>query len=929
MQEKTTYQNLKNKGFSFVEIVVVIAIMVVLLAVLTPTIITHTEQSRIQKDESAMDEVCSAIQLALNDADTFDEAFSYSVTNNYVVYTDSSGLYGTCIEDEEFWAPDGAGNALTITFNPDENGNYNVADGIINDIGNGNGSVPDDRPIDDNKKCYFADMGNQKLYTSVKQTIGNSFISNSATYRNSSYTVFIRFSLIDGMYHSDVYGSFNGTNLSPDCDASIGSGTSEYTPEGEAVMTTPNGGTQTPDFSQSDLGGSGGGGGNYTPPDNPENTPEVDPEEPEQPANNGLEPGLYPSGTIMAWKAGEDVSNTILRTWDNLLATQVVYESNGIVRSNFVRGPYTNGSSDELAGDLVLPSGITTLGEAATDNNAFAYCKKLTGIYIPSTVKIINRDAFIKCVELQHIVFEENSQLTTMGSEFCMYNSKLEYINLEDTQLTTMETYRQFYNCSSLKTIQLPPTLTNIPNEAFYYCTALESITIPAAVKTIGSYSFYGCSKLTSLTFSADAQLEKIDKLAFFDINVPSLWFPKSITAIEHQAFCSVDNLTSIIFEEGGTQPLVLGEQSVFRSTPNLTEVHLPQRLSSMKSYTFDGANSLKVIHYGGTQQEWENVSKSSSWKPPRLEQVICIDGNSHMNHTGGTATCTARKVCDVCGLSYGNTLAHTGGRATCTQRKICTVCNNEYGDLAAHRGGTATCQNLKVCTVCGTEYGSLAGHTGGTATCIKGKICTVCGIEYGSLAAHKGGTATCIALAKCEVCNQDYGSYGTNHVGGTATCQQRAVCDMCHVEYGSFADHQMVNNVCAVCGKNVTIIESPHDYANNQNYVILGTWDYSGAQSVDIVIEYETESTVYDWLAITANLDYVSGTSHSQMRNYLSTSGSIISATGTSNSVKFGGTTRTTKVFTNIPMTQGTVVLRSDGGTVDWGAKVTITPNY
>ena len=254
----TRLKNSNDKGFSLVEIVVIIAIMVVLLAVLTPSILRYTENSRMQKDDSALDELCNSVQLALADATTFDEAFSYSIANNYVTYTDSSGIYSTKIVDEEFWAPDGSGHAVTITWNPDENGNYTIANGLVNDMTYGNGSVADSRVSDNLQQCYLSEMGTGKLYHQVEQTFGATFSEKSATYKNSSYTVFIRFNLMDGIYRADVYGEWNGTNLSPDCPASLGSGTSSYTEDKEPEQTKAGGTTQS-NYTSSDLQGGGGG----------------------------------------------------------------------------------------------------------------------------------------------------------------------------------------------------------------------------------------------------------------------------------------------------------------------------------------------------------------------------------------------------------------------------------------------------------------------------------------------------------------------------------------------------------------------------------------------------------------------------------------------------------------------------------------------
>lgn len=54
-----------NKGFSLVELVVVVAIMAVLLGVLVPTLIRHVESSRLGKDKQALDNLKEAVEIAL------------------------------------------------------------------------------------------------------------------------------------------------------------------------------------------------------------------------------------------------------------------------------------------------------------------------------------------------------------------------------------------------------------------------------------------------------------------------------------------------------------------------------------------------------------------------------------------------------------------------------------------------------------------------------------------------------------------------------------------------------------------------------------------------------------------------------------------------------------------------------------------------
>ena len=165
---------------------------------------------------------------------------------------------------------------------------------------------------------------------------------------------------------------------------------------------------------------------------------------------------------------------------------------------------------------------------------------------------------------------------------------------------------------------------------------------------------------------------------------------------------------------------------------------------------------------------------------------------------------------------------AHEGGTATCTEKAVCTLCGHAYGTVDAnnHVGGTelrnakkATCTEDghtgdTYCKGCGVKLQSgtaikATGHTGGTATCVSAAVCTVCKQAYGAVDAnnHVGGTE--LRNAKKATCTED-GHTGdtyckgcgvklqsgtaikaTGHTGGTATCVSAAVCTVCGQAYG------------------------------------------------------------------------------------------------------------------------------------------------
>ena len=88
-------------------------------------------------------------------------------------------------------------------------------------------------------------------------------------------------------------------------------------------------------------------------------------------------------------------------------------------------------------------------------------------------------------------------------------------------------------------------------------------------------------------------------------------------------------------------------------------------------------------------------------------------DGNiTHLQvHSGGTQgpTCTEGKICEKCGAEYG-VLGHDWGAWTPngngTHTRRCTRSNCDGAETENCSGGTATCSAKAVCKVCGGKYG-------------------------------------------------------------------------------------------------------------------------------------------------------------------------------------------------------------------------------
>ena len=127
-----------------------------------------------------------------------------------------------------------------------------------------------------------------------------------------------------------------------------------------------------------------------------------------------------------------------------------------------------------------------------------------------------------------------------------------------------------------------------------------------------------------------------------------------------------------------------------------------------------DGTHTRRCTFDGCNASETENCSGGTATCKDKAVCEICgeeygeLDANNHTGEEVWEQTETTHtKKWNCCGKVTVEEAAHT------FEHGVCTVC--EY--TCTHTGGTATCKDKAVCEICGEAYGELnpENHTGGT----------------------------------------------------------------------------------------------------------------------------------------------------------------------------------------------------------------------
>ncbi len=344
------------------------------------------------------------------------------------------------------------------------------------------------------------------------------------------------------------------------------------------------------------------------------------------------------------------------------IGSKIFYNTNGIKSVVFGNGLKTMGDSNFESSSLeyvYISASIESMGVSNFRNcqqlttvefapgssltklpsGTFANDKSLTEIVIPASIKEIEGSnpaatygsygAFYECTKLESVEFEFGSVCTFIGNEAFKSCTALKQFEIP---ASVFELGNQVFEGAGLNSITVPATVTKMGHSIFKYCYELSEVTLKTKATELPANTFESCEALTEITISeyvASIGDNCFKRSGITSFNVPeehqyltvvggvlytkdlktliafppkgavsSVTIPKEVTYISAGAFNGITSLRELNFEEGGTEPLVIGS-TAFEGCYHLTTLKLPDRLTTIGVSAFSACYGLVSVELG------------------------------------------------------------------------------------------------------------------------------------------------------------------------------------------------------------------------------------------------------------------------------------------------------------------------------------------
>lgn len=397
---------------------------------------------------------------------------------------------------------------------------------------------------------------------------------------------------------------------------------------------------------------------------------------------------------------------------------------------------------------IEIPDSVTSIG-----NFAFVGCRSLTSIEMPNSVISIGWSAFYDCTGLASIEIPDS--VTSIGGAAFEGCSSLTSITMPNNVESIGN--EAFEGCSNLTSITIPNSVESIGDEAFKDCSSLDKIIYPSGLD-VSNASIPDTA--TQVKYTVNNGEVTITEIILPDgkdsVEIPDTIGGKTVTIPK-------ELMKDVIHDhEGGTATCqkvavcdICGQEYGDLAAHSLTHTELKEATCTEDGNIEYWTCSVCDKNFGdenGTAEITDTAIPAADHTMTHTErkEPTCTE-------TGNIEYWTCSKCNKTFSDSEGNTGVTDTGIGALGHDYVngkCTRCQEIKPDHE-HIGGTATCTQKAVCDICGEEYGELAAHTSDSGTVTKKPTtsetgvktfkCTVCGyvIKTETIPALGGGSGT------------------------------------------------------------------------------------------------------------------------------------------------------------------------------------------
>ena len=236
--------------------------------------------------------------------------------------------------------------------------------------------------------------------------------------------------------------------------------------------------------------------------------------------------------------------------------------------------------------------------------NNFTYADYMDGYEITGytgEAEIINVPATHNDLQVKRITSLKTGRIIQIPDSITVFvidcfreNTQLEEINIPEGTTN----FPSFFNCTSLKTIVVPDSVTGIDQYTFSSCNALEEITLPFIGKKADdpTYHYLNCI-FGGYTYEGN--------LNYVPHSLKKVILSSACTKIPDYAFYKCEYLEEVVIGENVT---TIG-YSAFGQTKKIKEINIPKNVSEIQEWAFAALNGADYIEAFNVDEENENYT--------------------------------------------------------------------------------------------------------------------------------------------------------------------------------------------------------------------------------------------------------------------------------------------------------------------------------